>query len=69
MSDLFGPEGTELLGHLTVPARYGACVQSLKRRIENLEDEIDLFADSPAAGWSPTSRGSPSPDSWRRGPV
>jgi transposase len=44
MSDLFGLEGTELLDHLTVPAPYGARVQSLQRLIEDLEDEIDLFA-------------------------
>ena len=44
MSDLFGLEGTELLDHLAVPAPYGARVQSLQRLIEDLEDEIDLFA-------------------------
>ena len=44
MSDLFGLEGTELLDHLTVPAPYGARVQSLQRLIADLEDEIDLFA-------------------------
>ncbi len=44
MSDLFGLEGTELLDHLTVPAPYGARVQSLQRLIVDLEDEIDLFA-------------------------
>jgi transposase len=44
MSDLFGLEGTDLLDHLAVPAPYGARVQSLQRLIEDLEDEIDLFA-------------------------
>src|SRR4029077_1511119 len=44
MSDLFGLEGTELLDHLSVPAPYGARVQSLQRLIVDLEDEIDLFA-------------------------
>jgi transposase len=44
MSDLFGLEGTELLDHLSVPAPYGARVQSLQRLIADLEDEIDLFA-------------------------
>jgi transposase len=44
MSDLFGLEGTQLLDHLAVPAPYGARVQSLQRLIEDLEDEIDLFA-------------------------
>jgi transposase len=44
MSDLFGLEGTELLDHLAVPAPYGARVQSLQRLLEDLEDEIDLFA-------------------------
>jgi transposase len=44
MTDLFGLAGTELLDHLAVPAPYGARVQSLQRLIEDLEDEIDLFA-------------------------
>jgi transposase len=44
MSDLFGLEGTELLDHLKVPAPYGARVQSLQRVLQDLEDEIDLFA-------------------------
>ena len=44
MSDLFGLEGTELLDHLRLPAPYEARVQSLQRLIEDLEDEIDLFA-------------------------
>ena len=44
MSDLFGLEGTALLDHLGLPAPYEARVQSLQRLIEDLEDEIDLFA-------------------------
>jgi transposase len=44
MTDLFGLAGTELLDHLAVPAPYGARVQSLQRLIEDLEDEINLFA-------------------------
>src|SRR4029077_836729 len=44
MSDLFGLEGTELLDRINLPAPYGARVQSLQRLIEDLEDEIDLFA-------------------------
>ena len=44
MTDLFGLEGTALLDHLRLPAPYEARVQSLQRLIEDLEDEIDLFA-------------------------
>jgi transposase len=44
MTDLFGLEGTELLDHLRLPAPYEARVQSLQRLIDDLEDEIDLFA-------------------------
>ena len=44
MSDLFGLEGTELLDHLRLQAPYEARVQSLQRLLEDLEDEIDLFA-------------------------
>ena len=44
MSDLFGLEGTELLERINLPGPYGARVQSLQRLIEDLEDEIDLFA-------------------------
>jgi transposase len=44
MSDLFGLEGTELLDRINLRAPYGARVQSLQRLIEDLEDEIDLFA-------------------------
>ena len=44
MSDLFGLEGTELLERINLPGPYGVRVQSLQRLIEDLEDEIDLFA-------------------------
>jgi transposase len=44
MSDLFGLEGTELLERINLPGPYGARVQSLQRLLEDLEDEIDLFA-------------------------
>jgi Transposase len=44
MSDLFSPAGEELLERINLPAPYGARVQSLQRLIEDLEDEIDLFA-------------------------
>ena len=44
MTDLFGLEGTQLLDRVQLPAAYGARVQSLQRLIEDLEDEIDLFA-------------------------
>jgi transposase len=44
VSDLFGVEGTGLLERVNLPAPYGARVQSLQRLIEDLEDEIDLFA-------------------------
>ena len=44
MSDLFGLEGTELLQRINLPGPYGARVQSLQRLIEDLEEEIDLFA-------------------------
>ncbi len=44
MSDLFGMEGTALLERLDLPAPYAARVASLRRLIEALEFEIDLFA-------------------------
>ena len=45
MSDLFGIDGTELLDRLRLPAPYAARVASLRRLIEDLEFEIDLFTD------------------------
>lgn len=44
MSDLFGVEGTALLDRLELPAPYRARVRSLRRLIDALEFEIDLFA-------------------------
>lgn len=43
MSDLFGTEGTALLDRLDLPTSYAARVASLRRLIEALEFEIDLF--------------------------
>ncbi len=44
MSDLFGMAGHELRDDLALPAPYAARVASLRRMIEALEFEIDLFA-------------------------
>jgi transposase len=44
MSDLFGVEGNNLLDRVALPGPYAARVQSLRRLIEDLEVEIDLFA-------------------------
>jgi len=44
MSDLFADEGTRLLERLDAPAPYLARVGSLRRLIEDLDTEIDLFA-------------------------
>jgi transposase len=44
MSDLFGLWGTELLDGLDLPAPYAARIASLRRLIDDLEFEIDLFA-------------------------
>ncbi|HET7665040.1 MAG TPA: hypothetical protein VFK56_02970, partial [Mycobacterium sp.] len=43
MSDLFGVEGTALLGRLRLPAPYAARIASLRRLLDDLEFEIDLF--------------------------
>jgi transposase len=43
MSDLFGIAGTDLLDRLALPAPYAARIASLRRLIENLDFEIDLF--------------------------
>jgi transposase len=43
MTDLFGVEGTLLLGKVTMPAPYKARIASLRRLIEALDFEIDLF--------------------------
>ena len=43
MSDLFSPAGDELLTRCRLPGPYAARVQSLRRLIDELEDEIELF--------------------------
>lgn len=43
MSDLFGLEGTALLDSLRLPAPYAARIASLRRVIDSLEFEIDVF--------------------------
>jgi transposase len=43
MSDLFSPAGEALLNRCALPGPYTARVQSLRRLIDDLEDEIDLF--------------------------
>lgn len=43
MSDLFGIEGNQLLDRVPMPGPYAARVQSLRRLIEDLEEEIGLF--------------------------
>jgi transposase len=44
MSDLFGLAGTDLLDGLDLPAPYAARISSLRRVMEDLDFEIDLFA-------------------------
>lgn len=44
MSDLFGLEGTELLDRLDLPAPYAARIASLRRVMDTVDFEIDLFA-------------------------
>lgn len=43
MSDLFSPAGEDLLDRVPLGGPYAARVQSLRRLIEDLEEEIDLF--------------------------
>ena len=43
MSDLFGIEGIALLGRLQLPAPYAARIASLRRLIDEVDFEIDLF--------------------------
>jgi transposase len=43
MSDLFGVAGNDLLDRLQLPAPYAARIASLRRLLEDLEFEIDLF--------------------------
>ncbi len=44
MSDLFSVAGNDLLDRLALPAPYAARIASLRRLLEDLEFEIDLFA-------------------------
>jgi transposase len=44
MSDLFGVDGNDLLDRVPLPGPYAARIESLRRLIEDLEVEIDLFA-------------------------
>jgi len=44
MSDLFGLEGTALLDRLDLPAPYAARIASLRRLMEALDFEVDVFA-------------------------
>ncbi|HET7385596.1 MAG TPA: IS110 family transposase [Nocardioidaceae bacterium] len=43
LSDLFGIEGSQLLDRVALPAPYAARVQSLRRLIDDLQDEVDRF--------------------------
>ena len=43
MSDLFGLAGTELLDRLDLPAPYAARIASLRRVMDGLDFEIDVF--------------------------
>ena len=43
LADLFGVAGEQLLDRCPLPAPYAARVQSLRRLIDDLDDEIDLF--------------------------
>lgn len=43
MSDLFSDSGNDLLDRCPLPGPYAARVQSLRRLIDDLEEEIDLF--------------------------
>ena len=45
MSDLFGIAGNDLLDRLQLPAPYAARVASLRRLLEDLDFEIDLFTN------------------------
>jgi transposase len=44
MTDLFGVAGTELLDRLRLPTPYASRIDSLRRLIEALEFEIELFS-------------------------
>ena len=65
MSDLFGVAGTELLDRLELPAAYAARIASLRRMMDLLDFEIDVFARSPTGGWPAT----PATSRCRRSPA
>jgi len=44
MSDLFGVAGTAFLDGLDLPAPYAARIASLRRLMDDLDFEVDLFA-------------------------
>lgn len=44
MNDLFGAQGSHLLDRVPMPGPYAARVESLRRLIDDLDEEIDLFA-------------------------
>ena len=44
LTDLFGVSGTELLDRLELPGPYAARVSSLRRLIDDVDFEIELFA-------------------------
>jgi len=43
MSELFGLSGTELLDRLDLPAPYAARIASLRRLMDDLDFEINVF--------------------------
>ena len=45
VTDLFGVAGNDLLDRLELPAPYAARIASLRRLIDDVEFEIDLFAN------------------------
>jgi transposase len=45
MSDLFGIDGNALLDRLRLPAPYAARIASLRRLLDDLDFEIDLFTN------------------------
>ena len=46
MSDLFGIEGNKLLDRLRLPAAYAARIGSLRRLMDDLDFEIEVFTDA-----------------------
>ena len=72
LTDLFGVAGNDLLDRLNLPAPYAARVSSLRRLLEGLEFEIDLFTNlvrvdsARTRDMSRSSRSRGSDRSWRR---